>query len=300
MKFAFCLLFIITTFLSFSQELNCQVTVVADAKVELSSTDKDILDQLKQTVYEFMNNTKWTKDKFLLEERINCNIQLQITSMPSAGVFSGTMQVQCSRPVFSSSYNTTLFNFADQAVTFPFARNTVLVYAPNQFRDNLTSVLAFYAYYMLAMDYDSFSLKGGTPYFNEAQQIVSNAQSSGVEGWMSNEASKKNRYWIVDNALQQLFEPLRECTYEYHRLGLDKLYENKTLARTNMYNALNKLSKVVASRPNNINITSFIQAKSTELKNLYYDATTTEKNDMVNLLKKLDPVNSSKYQEILN
>ncbi len=300
MKFVFCLFLIISSFISFAQELNCQVTVVADAKVELSSTDKDILDQMKQTVYEFLNNTKWTKDKFSLEERINCNLQIQISTMPSPGVYSGTIQVQSSRPAFNSSYNSTVFNFADQSITFPYARNTILVYAPNQFRDNLTSILAFYAYFILGMDYDSFSPKGGSQYFVEAQQIVSNAQSSGFEGWMSNEISKKNRYWIVDNVMQQLFEPLRECNYEYHHKGLDKLYENKAEARVNMYNALNKLVKVANSRPSNINITNFVQAKSIELRNLYNDATLIEKNDIVNLLKKLDPVNSSKYQEILN
>lgn len=294
--FTLCLL----VSLANSQELNCQVTVVADAKLELTSTDKDVIDQLKQTVYDFMNNTKWTKDKFAIEERINCNLQIQISSIPSPGNFSGTIQVQCSRPAFNSSYNTTVFNFADQSVNFPFSRNSVLIYAPNQFRDNLTSILAFYAYFMLGMDYDTFSLKGGTPYFIEAQQIVSNAQASGYEGWMSNETSKRNRYWIIDNIMQQLFEPLRECSYEYHRKGLDMLYENKVEARKNMYNALNKLNKIVNTRPNNINVTSFVQDKSTELKNLYYDASSTEKNEMVNLLKKLDPINSSKYQDILS
>lgn len=283
-----------------AQELNCQVTVVADAKLELSSVDKEIIEQLKTTIYDFMNNTKWTKDKFSIEERINCNVQLQISSIPSPGTYSGSMQVQSSRPVFNSSYNTTLFNFADVNISFPFSRNSVLIYAPNQFRDNLTSVLAFYAYYILAMDYDSFSLKGGTPYYIEAQQIVANAQSSGISGWLSNESSKNNRYWIVDNSLQQFFEPLRECIYEYHRQGLDKLSEDKVEGRKKVYEALSKLSKIATARPNTINITSFLHAKTQELKNLYYDATTNEQTELVNLLKKIDPVNSSNYQVLLN
>jgi hypothetical protein len=301
MKYSFFLIFSLFFFNTiFSQELNCQVTVLADAKVELSSTDKDILDQMKQAINDFMNNTKWTKDKFNIEERINCVLQFQISSIPSPGVYSGTLQVQCSRPVFNSSYNTTIMNFADQEITFPFQRNAVLLYTPNQFRDNLTSILAFYAYLILGMDYDSFSLKGGAPYLVEAQQIVTNAQTSGFPGWVSNETSRKNRYWIIDNVLQQLFEPLRECNYEYHRKGLDKLYENKTEARTIMYNALYKLTKIASARPSSINVTNFVQAKSLEIKNLYFDATQQEKTDMVNLLKKLDPINSSKYQEILN
>ena len=294
------LLFILFSVDLNSQELNCQVTVVSDAKLALSSTDKEVIDQLKLTINEFMNSTKWTKDKFSLEERINCNLQLQITSMPSPGMFAGSLQVQASRPVFNSSYNTTLFNFLDQDISFSFSRNALLAYAPNQFRDNLTSLLAFYAYFIIGMDYDSFSLKGGTPYFNEAQQIVSNAQSSEIKGWMSNETSKKNRYWIVDNVLHQLFEPLRKCNYEYHRLGLDGMYDNKVEARKKISESLLLLNKVNASRPASINITSFIQSKSTELKNLFMDATLVEKTEVVSLLKKIDPVNSSKYQEILN
>ena len=284
----------------FSQELNCQVTVVNDAKLEVSSVEQEILTQMKQTVFEFMNNTKWTKDKFNVEERINCNIQIQINAIPSPGVYEGTMQIQSSRPVFKSSYNTTAFNFVDMDISFPFSRNSVLIYAPNQFRDNITSVLAFYAYYILGIDYDSMSPKGGTPYFIEAQQIVANAQSSNIKGWMSNESSKKNRYWLIDNTLHQLFEPLRECNYEYNRKGLDQLYDNKEVARKNMYSSLNKLTKIAATRPSSINVTIFVQAKSLELKNLFYDATLAEKTELVNLLKKLDPVNSSKYQEILN
>jgi hypothetical protein len=109
-----------------------------------------------------MNNTQWTKDQFTIEERINCNLQLQIRSIPAQGTFSGALQVQSSRPAFNSNYNTVLFNFNDEDVTFSFSRNAILSYAPNQYRDNLTSILAFYAYFMIGMDYDSFSNKGGT------------------------------------------------------------------------------------------------------------------------------------------
>jgi hypothetical protein len=227
-------------------------------------------------------------------------MQLQINSIPTPGTYSGSLQVQSSRPAFNSSYNSTLFNFQDDDITFSYSRNAVLIYAPNQFRDNLTSILAFYAYFIIGMDYDSFSLKGGTPYFNEAQQIVSNAQSSNAPGWKSNEAGKRNRFYLVDNVLHQLFEPLRECNYNYHRNGVDKLYDDKSAARKAMYEALNKLNKVVATRPNSINLLNFVQSKSVELKNVYADSEVKDKTDVVNLLKKLDPANSSIYQEILN
>lgn len=292
------LLFLSTV--GYSQELNCQVTIINDSRMEITTVEKEIFEQMKQTIYELMNNTKWTKDKFKVEERINCQIQLQINSIPTPGTYEGSLQVQSSRPVFNGSYNTTLFNFQDDDIAFTYARNAVLIYAPNQFRDNLTSVLAFYAYYIIGMDYDSFSLKGGTPYFTEAQQIVSNAQAAGGKGWKSNEQGKRNRYWLVDNIQQQLFEPLRECLYEYHRKGMDLLYENKETGRKNVYTALNKLSKVSSTRPNSVNVLNFAQAKLRELKELYQDATPAEKTEVVTVLKRIDPANSSKYEEILN
>jgi hypothetical protein len=283
-----------------AQELNCQVTLITDVKLEVTTVDKEVLEQLKQVVNDFMNNTQWTKDKFKAEERINCNIQLQISKIPSQGVYEGTMQIQSSRTAFNSSYNTTVFNFQDENISFAYSRNSIISYAPNQYRDNLTSVLAFYAYFIIGMDYDSYGLKGGTSYFNEAQQIVSLAQSSGASGWKSNEQGKRNRYWLVDNVLHQLFEPLRECNYEYHRKGLDKLYENKDAARKAMFEGLSKLNKVITTRPNSINVLNFVQAKLIELKNLYADAEVKDKNEIVNLLKKIDPANASKYMEILN
>lgn len=299
MKALLVTLFTGLIFSSFSQELNCQVSIITDAKLEVTSVELDVFKQLEQTIYEFMNNTQWTKDKFSVEERINCNIQLQIREIPSPGTYSGSMQIQVSRPVFNSSYNTNLMNFQDDDITFNYSRNSVLVYAPNQFRDNITSVLAFYAYFILGMDYDSFSLKGGTKYFTEAQQIVGNAQSSGYAGWKSNERNKSNRYWLVDNILHELFTPLRECNYEYHRQGLDIMYDDPVEARNKVYDALSKLVKVVSSRPNSVNTLNFVQSKSNELKNMYSDADQADKNNVVNLLKRIDPANSSKYQVIL-
>lgn len=300
MKFIVSIIFFIALSASLkAQELNCQVSIITDARLEVTTVEKEIFEQLKQTIYDMMNTTQWTKDKFKVEERINCQIQLQINSIPSSGTYAGSMQIQSSRPAFSSSYNTTIFNFQDDDISFAYSRNAVLIYAPNQFRDNLTSILAFYAYFIIGMDYDSFALKGGSPYFTEAQSIVSNAQSSSAPGWRSNESGKRNRFYLVDNVLHQLFEPLRECNYEYHRKGIDKLYDDKIAGRKAIYEALNKLNKVVATRPNSINLLNFVQAKLEELKNLYNDAEVKDKTDVVALLKRLDPANSSKYQPIL-
>lgn len=298
-KLCLSLVLVIWNISLFSQELNCQITVVADNKLELTTVDQEVVAQLKQTMEDMMNNTQWTKDKFKVEERINCVIQLQLKEKSGTNGFSGSLQVQSSRPAFNSSYNTTILNFLDENIAFSYSRNALLVYAPNQFRDNLTSILAFYAYFIIGMDYDSFSLKGGTPYFNEAQQIVSLAQNSGAAGWKSNEPSKRNRFWLVDNVLHQLFEPLRECNYLYHRKGIDKLYDNKVEARKQIFDALNKLNPVIQTRPNSINLINFAQAKRLELKEICIDAEVKEKTDLVNLMKKIDPSNATKYDEIL-
>jgi hypothetical protein len=247
-----------------------------------------------------MNDTKWTEDEFKTEERINCNIQIQIKTIPSSGSYTGYIQVQFNRPAFNSNYNSVLFNFQDDDVAFSFSRNAVLQYNENQYKDNLTSILSFYAYFILGMDYDSFSLKGGTPHFTKAQQIVTNAQVSGAAGWKANETGKRNRYWLVENILQPAFEPVRECNYMYHRKGIDMLYENKVAGKKAMYDALNKLTPVVQRNPNNLNTLNFLYSKIQEFKNVLSDSETKEKTDFVNLLKKLDSGNSSLYQEILN
>ena len=283
-----------------AQELNCQVSIIIDNQLPITSVEKEIFEQLKQTIYEMMNNTKWTKDKFALEERINCNIQLQITSIPKPGTYTGNMQVQSTRQAFNSSYNTTILNFQDDYITFNYSRNAMLIYSPNQYRDELTSILAFYAYFIIGMDYDSYSLKGGSSYFSDAQQIVTNAQTEGGPGWLSSDKKKQNRFYLVDNILHQLFEPLRICNYEYHRKGIDLLFEKPAEAKVNIFKALNLLNQVVSSRPNSVNLVNFVQGKSAELKNIYTDSEIKEKNDIVTLLKKIDPMNTQKYLEILN
>jgi hypothetical protein len=159
--------------------------------------------------------------------------------------------------------------------------------------------MAFYAYFILGMDYDSFSSKGGTKYFNECQQIVSNAQNSGAPGWKSSEQGKRNRFWLVDNVLQAAFEPLRECNFSYHRNGMDQMYEDKVKGKKALYEALSKLTPVVQVRPNSPNVVNFLLCKRDELKKILSDSELKEKTDFVTLLKRIDPSNSSKYQEIL-
>ncbi len=299
LKYISIIVLLLISVVSHSQELNCQVTVTSDPALDVTTTEKEIFEELERTIFELINNTAWSKDKFEVEEKINCIMMLSIVDVPSPGRFKATLQVQVTRPVFNTTYNSPLFNFLDKDIEFSFERNAILVYAPNQFRDNLTAILAFYAYMIMGYDYDSFALEGGTRFFNKAQEIVVLAQSGGGSGWRSNERGRTNRYWLVDNALQELFRPLRACFYEYHRLGLDQMFDNQEKARTNIYNALQNLTSVNNARPNSVNVMNYVQTKQREIKGLFEDAETKQKTDLVNLLKRIDPANASKYQEIL-
>lgn len=283
-----------------AQELNCQVSVINAPALQVGPVEKEIFAELEAAITEFMNNTRWTSDMFEIEERINCNLFFTINSMPTTSTFEGKVQIKSVRPVYNSAYSTVLFNFEDNDVTFSYARNTALLFSIDQYRDNLTSLLAFYAYMILAYDYDSFELKGGTKYFNKAQTIANNAKNSGDPGWSTSAGKKNNRYWMVDNALQSVFEPIRVCYYNYHRLGFDILYDDVLGGRKVVLESLQLLDKVQRARPSSLNLQIFLSSKSDELVNLFSQAEITEKNAVVSVLKKLDPTNSSKYQEILN
>ncbi|MBW7868323.1 MAG: DUF4835 family protein [Brumimicrobium sp.] len=299
MKLLTSLLVILSAFQLSAQELNCQVTVQSNPKLDITTTEKEILKELEQSIYELMNNTVWTKDQYNVEERINCAMQLSIIEVSGGGSYKATLQVQSTRPVFNSSYNTTVFNFLDEDIAFNYRRGTKVIYSENQYTDNLTSVLAFYAYYIIGLDGDSFAPNGGTPYLREAQNIVTLAQSSMSSGWRSDAKNQKSRFWLIDNSLQELFAPLRECFYDYHRKGLDVMYDNKIQARNEIQAALEKLNKVNNTRPESVNLINFLTAKRNEIGGIFADAEPKQKADMLNLLKKIDPVNTSKYQEIL-
>lgn len=283
-----------------AQELVCDVNVTTNPNLDVTSVELEIFEELKQTIFEFMNTTKWTKDEFEVEEKINCVLQVRIDKVLGSGRYSGSLQIQSTRPVLNSTYNSTLFSFLDEDFIFEYTRNGIINYSPNEYRDELTSTMAFYANVILGYDYDSFSLKGGQKYFEQAQNIVTQAQLAQAPGWVSNDRDRNNRYWLIDYILQPKFEPLRECYYQYHRLGLDKMYGNMQEARKACFNALKKLEIVHKLRPGSMNVVNFAKMKKDEIKGMYTDAENQDKTEVVNLLKRVDPANSTKYQEILS
>lgn len=287
--------FVLTTSLS-AQELNCQVTV-SSQKIE--GSERTIFENMQTAIYEFMNNRKWTNDVFSAEERIDCSILINITERVSSDVFKGTIQVQATRPVYNSAYNSTIVNLSDNDFQVQYAQFQPLQFSETNFVSNLTAILGYYAYLIIGMDYDSFSLEGGTPYFQKAQAIVSSAQGSNYSGWKAFE-SNKNRYWIVENILNQTFKPLRKVMYEYHINGFDIMASEVEKGRANIALALQPLRELYRLKPNNFSTQLFFQAKSDELVNLFSAAPQIEKGKIVDLLNLVDPGNASKYRKILN
>ncbi|TXC76150.1 type IX secretion system protein PorD [Luteibaculum oceani] len=283
--------------IAWGQELNATVQVTYE-RVKAQATNPRIFETLERTAQEFLNNTKWGGDDFQLEERIQCSFLFTIDKI-SGNTYEGSIQVTSSRPVFNSNYSTTLLNHKDNDFTFSYTENAPIIFTPNQFKDNLSSVLAYYAYLVLAMDYDSFSREGGKAYFTLAQRVVANAQNAGFDGWRSSEGVR-NRFWIVDNALQEAFKPIRDCVYEYHRQGLDQMYSNTEDARKTIIEALKKLERVHAVKPLSINMQIFFNAKSQEIINIFDASPAQEKESLLSLLGKLDPSNLSKYQKLVD
>jgi len=295
LKYIALFLFIVTIGPAYSQELNCQVTV--NSTQIQGTTEKQVFDQVQKAVFEFMNNTKWTKDNYTTNERIDCSILINITSKLSTEDYKATIQIQSRRPTYKSSYNSPLVNYMDENFVFKYGQFQQLEFNINNYSNNLTSVLAFYAYIIIANDYDTFTNLGGTEYFQKAQLIVSNAQSSGEVGWKSFE-SNKNRYWIVENALQPVFQPLRECMYQYHRLGLDIMNDKPDDGRKAILNSTDLLVKVYKDRPASFILELFFNAKADELVNIFSKGFPDEKTKAVENLSKVNPTNASKYSKI--
>lgn len=287
-------LLLITSF-SFAQELNCKVQVLSQ---QIQGTDKRVFTTLQTAIFEFMNNKKWTNDQFKLDERIDCSILINVTERPSTDQFVATIQVQSRRPVYKSSYNSVLLNYNDNDFQFTYLENQPLEFNENQFTTNLTSVLGFYAYLIIGMDYDTFSMNGGTTYLQKAQNIVNQAQNTSETGWRAFE-SNKNRYWLINNMLDAPFINIRECMYNYHRKGLDEMVSNKEGGRANILEALESLRKVHQARPLSFAMQIFFNAKSDEIINIFSGAFSDEKSKVVTLLNDIDPTNSNKYQKIM-
>ncbi len=286
-----------SAFLSNGQELNCMISINT-TKVE--GTDKKVFETLQNALYEFVNNRKWSNYNLKAEEKVECTMRIIIDERLGADEFKGTMNIIVRRPVLNSAYNTTLLNSVDKNITFRYVEYQPLDYSEGTFTSNLTSIMAYYSYIMLGFYFDSFAYSGGTPFLEKAQEIVNTAQSTSEIGWKAFD-SDKNRYWLVNNLVNPANAGLRDFSYKYHRLGLDQMYEKVDEGRKSTTEAIESLQKVYNSKPNLYALQLFFDAKRDEFVNIYSDQRVApmEKSTVVNILREIDPANSSKYQAIL-
>ena len=294
------LLLVLATGTAGSQELYCNVQVSAQ---KIQGSNREVFQNMQRDIYEFMNSMVWTDNIFSFSERIECNLLINLDEQLSADEFRGTIQVQLSRPVYNTTYESTVLNFVDNNFQFRYVEFQPLEFNPNSHTSNLVSVLAYYAYLLIGMDFDTYSQGGGTPYFQVAEKIVTNAQNAPEQGWKPYDGSRnRNRYWLVKNILDSEYAGVRQFLYLYHLKGLDRMESDMTQARTEIYESIRRLQEVYRRRPDPFMyyMTVVIDAKADEIVNIFSQGFPEEKNRAVQVLTEIDPANETKYQKILS
>ncbi|MFY0712884.1 DUF4835 family protein [Seonamhaeicola sp. NFXS20] len=290
-------IFIVLTFFiaitGVSQELNCKVIVNA----ELTGNENfSIFKTLEKQLNEFVNNTKWTDKTFLPQERIDCSMVITINNYSSES-FQATLQVQSSRPVYGSSYNTPVYNFNDKDFNFTYLEYQNLVFNPTQFQSNLVSVIAFHVYMILALDADSFAENGGDPYFKQAQTIANYSQQGNFKGWKL-EDGLQSRFTLIDNVMSATFKEYRQVMNNYHRQGLDIMSENAKEGKEKIAAAIKLFQTMNSRRPNSFLQRTFFDAKADEIAQIFSGGPNVNIASLKEVLQKVAPMHSSKWQTI--
>jgi len=278
----------------FAQELRCNVTI---SSTRIQGANQNLFRTMQSDIYEFMNTRKWTDHVYSYDEKLKCNIMIVLDEQLSADEFRGSIQVQLTRPIFDASIETTILNIKDNDFRCRYVEFQPLEFNETSNRDNLTNILAYYAYVILGFDYDTFSLEGGTPYFEKAQAIVNNSQTLPVKGWKSFE-SERNRYWLLENILNKSYSDFRRCMYNYHRNGLDLMSQRPEEGRANIAESLRDLQKVFRKRPSTYILQMFFDSKVDELINVFSKSFPDERNRVLTILNEIDPSNGNKYSKI--
>lgn len=276
-----------------AQELNCTVEVNS-SKIE--GTDKSPFDELQEAMTEYFNTRKWTNAQFAPNEKIECRFFMTVSKYEDEK-FTADVQVQVSRPVYNSTYTTTLLNFKDTKVEFTHRRGEQLVYNESTWEDNLTAILNYYANLFLALDFDSFSPLGGQPYFDRMASIVQMAQSSGETGWRAFEDTK-NRSAVLGSYTDASTSGIRELMYNYHRKGLDEMVTSPDKGRAVITESLKTLQKIYQNQPMSVALSIFKDTKLDELVNIYSGAPDSEREDVYNLLKDIYPTETERLEQI--
>lgn len=289
----FIVLFLVFTNVK-SQELNCTFSVNAD---QVGVSNKQVFQTLERALTEFVNKQQWTNKVYKSQEKINCGMTLIITSYTNSKNFSGTLQVNAVRPVFGSNYKTPIFNFKDDAISFEYTEFEPLVYNPSTYESNLISLISYYAYMIIAIDADTFALKGGEVFYQQALDIVNLAQQGGYSGWESKRNSL-NRYSLVDLILSNAHREYREILYGYHRSGMDVFANNTEIAKNEIYEQLMNFEKLNKRSQNSFMFRIFFDAKSDEIVDVFSSGPSVNVKDLKRLLNRISAQNSGKWKKI--
>jgi len=283
-------------FFAISQDLDCRISV---SSKEIDGTDKEIFTTLQTSLYEFMNSQQWTPYQIELKERMEVTMLLNIKERISQNEFKATLNVVASRPIFNTSYNSPIFNYIDKDFHFIYTEYEPITFIENSYVSNLSSVLGFYAYFLYGLEFETFALDAGSPFFDKALNVVNVSQSSGESGWKAFD-SDKNRYWLTENFMNPAYKDIKSFLYQYHRMGLDLMADDINTGRANLLNSLDYLKKVHEERPGLFILNLVLDAKRTEIINVFSEAPLSEKQKVVEIMKDIDPANGSKYQELLD
>jgi hypothetical protein len=288
---------------SVAQELKANVTVVSNQVG--NNVNQNVFRTLQTALNTFINTRKWTSDNYQQNERIECNFLLNLQPSGDLNVYNASLTIQAARPVFNTSYLSPIINFKDDNVIFKYVEFQQLEFNDNRVSgsdalvSNLTAIIAYYANMILAFDYASFSLRGGDPYFQKAQNIVNNAPDGrGISGWRAFDGVR-NRYWLVENMMNSRYTIMHDVYYNYYRLGMDKLYEDENTARAEVLNVLNLLNNFNTDNPNKMINQFFFQGKATELIKIFAKGPQQDKARASELLQKMDITNAAKYKDEL-
>lgn len=287
----FCLLSIISQ-VAFTQELNIRVQVTAPT---IPNINKKTVELIQTTVRDFMNNNKWSNETYLPQERIECNLVLTITAWDGGSGYKAESQIQTSRPVYGTSYNSTLLNLSDKDFDFSYNEGQPVDISDQNYISNLSSLLSYYAYTIIGLDKDSFSKLGGTPYFLKAQNILNVAQASGNSGWKAYDGLR-NRYWMNENLLNKNFQELRVFIYNYHANALDHMQENPSKATKTLLGFLPELKQMDKQKLGSIFPNVYFATKADEIVNILSTGDAQNKIEAYNLLSDIDPANINKYE----
>ncbi|WP_339140293.1 type IX secretion system protein PorD [Croceitalea sp. MTPC5] len=289
--FVFLLLF---AFQATAQELNCTITVNSD---QVGQTNQQIFKTLERSLNDFVNKNKWTDRIYAENERVSARMFITVTEYESDR-FNANIQIQSSRPVYNTSYETPIFNYKDNSFDFQYQEFEPLVYNPNSFDSNLVGVISYYVYVILGLDADTFSLQGGDEYYRIAQNIVTQAQGTSFSGWTQTAQDNRTRFDLIDDLLSNTFREYRIAMYNYHRKGMDVLGDNNSTGKQVISGSLRLFETLIKRRPNAFLIQTFFDAKSEEIQNVFSDGPKIDIVKLKETLNRVAPFYSSTWNAI--